>query len=470
MADFSVVDTGSGTLTPERLEELYERTRRIYLSNSFPWVVGFSGGKDSSATLQVVWKALAALPPKQRTKPVYVLTSDTLVETPVIVDYIDKTLARINEAAKQQGMPFEAHKVVPQLEDTFWVNLIGKGYPAPYNRFRWCTDRLKIKPANKFILKTAAKYGEVIVVLGIRKAESMTRAQSMSLTEIKGSDLRRHTTLPNASVYAPIEDLTTDEVWSYLLTVPSPWGNQNRDLLAMYRNAHQGECPLVVDTTTPSCGNSRFGCWVCTVVERDHSMEALIDNGEEWLEPLLELRDLLQSTQEPEAKAKVRDHKRRGGMVSFKADGGIARGPYRLDFCREVLQRLLEAQEAIAKDPEGQDVELISPAELHYIRKIWRNERGDWADTVPNIYRAATGRDLNWPVDDAPRFDQDDRALLEEICDREGISASMVAKLIDTEKQNQGLARRAGIFDQLERVLTENWQSESEVLAEIAES
>ena len=196
MADFSVVDTGSGTLTPERLEDLYERTRRIYLSNRFPWVVGFSGGKDSSATLQVVWKALAALPADQRTKPVYVLTSDTLVETPVIVDYIDKTLARINEAAKQQGMPFEAHKVVPQLEDTFWVNLIGKGYPAPYNRFRWCTDRLKIKPANKFILKTAAKYGEVIVVLGIRKAESMTRAQSMSLTEIKGSDLRRPTTLP----------------------------------------------------------------------------------------------------------------------------------------------------------------------------------------------------------------------------------------------------------------------------------
>ncbi|MCL0102030.1 DNA phosphorothioation system sulfurtransferase DndC [Dehalococcoidia bacterium] len=470
MADFKINDTGMGTLSPERLEEIYERTRRIYRSNRFPWVVGFSGGKDSTATLQVVWQALAGLPPDERTKPVYVLSSDTLVETPVIVDLIDRTLEQINRTAANEQMPFEAHKVIPQIEDTFWVNLIGKGYPAPYRRFRWCTDRLKIKPANRFILKTAAKFGEVVVVLGVRKAESMTRAQAMSLTKIAGSDLRRHSTLPNAHVYAPIEDLTTDEVWSYLLTIKSPWGSQNRDLLALYRSANQGECPLVVDTTTPSCGNSRFGCWVCTVVERDNSMEALIDNGEEWLEPLLDLRDLLSSTQDPEAKIRYRGHKRRGGKISYKEDGDIARGPYHLDFCRLLLRRLLEAQQAVSRDPKGSELELISLAELHEIRRIWRNERSDWADSVPTIHYSVMERHIDWPVDDSPTFDTDDETLLQEICEREGVPLPLVTKLLDTERQHQGMARRAGVFDRLSRVLAEDWRTEDEARAKIPES
>ncbi len=186
--------------TTRSLTELYSQIRAVYQQNASPWVIGYSGGKDSTAVLQLVWYALADLPIEERTKPVYVLTSDTLVETPVIVDYINQTLSRINEAADEQRLPFRAHKVKPKLEDTFWVNMIGKGYPAPYTRFRWCTDRLKINPANTFILNTVTKYGEAIVVLGVRKAESSTRAQAMSLRKIQGSILRRHSTLPNAFV------------------------------------------------------------------------------------------------------------------------------------------------------------------------------------------------------------------------------------------------------------------------------
>ena len=189
------------------LEEIHDEIRQVYRKNKSPWVIGYSGGKDSTAVLQLVWCALAELPSEERTNAVYVLSSDTLVETPVIVDYIDRTLSQINEVASVQNLPFEAHKVKPKLEDTFWVNMIGKGYPAPYTRFRWCTDRLKIKPANTFILDCVAKYGEAIVVLGVRTTESTTRAQAMSLRKINGSVLRRHSTLPNAFVYAPIEGL-----------------------------------------------------------------------------------------------------------------------------------------------------------------------------------------------------------------------------------------------------------------------
>ena len=448
----------------DNLDELYQQVQQVYLQNKSPWVIGYSGGKDSTAVLQLVWYALRGLPPEQRTKPVYVLTSDTLVETPVIVNYIDETLGRIDEAASAANMPFQAHKVRPRLQDTFWVNLIGKGYPAPYSKFRWCTDRLKIQPANTFILDCVAKYGEVVVILGIRTAESATRAQSMSLRKIKDSVLRRHSTLPNAFVYAPIEDFSTDDVWSYLLNVQSPWGNQNRDLLAMYRNAQAGECPLVVDTTTPSCGNSRFGCWVCTVVQKDRTMEALIDNGEEWLEPLLELRDFLASTQVPENKPLYRDHKRRSGKVSFTSRGTIARGPYYLDVCKEILRRLLEAQRSVSSQSEGQDVSLISEAELHEIRRIWRTERQDWSDSVPEIYREVTGADLEWVIDDSPNFSSEDKEMLKRLCERHDIPAELVAKLLDAERQYQGMNRRAGILNQISKILEEEWRGEEEMI------
>ena len=71
------------------LSDIYSVIQKVYLSDKKPWVVGYSGGKDSTCTLQLVWNALAKLPQEKRQKPVYVISSDTLVETPVIVRYID---------------------------------------------------------------------------------------------------------------------------------------------------------------------------------------------------------------------------------------------------------------------------------------------------------------------------------------------------------------------------------------------
>ncbi|MGO7164421.1 DNA phosphorothioation system sulfurtransferase DndC [Rhizobium johnstonii] len=237
------------------LSSRIEEIQRVYLSDNRPWVVGYSGGKDSTCTLQLVWQALSGLPEEQRRKPVFVISSDTLVETPVIVRYIDVTLERIDVAARSQGLPIQTQKVMPRVDRSFWVNLIGRGYPAPSRRFRWCTERLKIEPADEFIRERVAEYGEVVMVLGVRTSESATRAQSMSFHKIKGSLLSRHSSLLNAFVYAPIEAFSTDDVWTYLLQNDSPWGNDNRDLVAMYRNAAAGECPLVVDTSTCVCSS-----------------------------------------------------------------------------------------------------------------------------------------------------------------------------------------------------------------------
>ena len=446
-------------------QEIRKEIQELYLADERPWVIGYSGGKDSTSAMQLVWEAIAELPPEKRRKTVYVISSDTLVETPIIVDFINQTLRRINETAAQKKMPFQAQKVRPILKQTFWVNLIGRGYPAPQQMFRWCTDRLKIQPSNKFILEKISKYGEVILVLGVRRSESVTRAQVMSLYQIRGSPLSRHSKFARAYVYAPIKDWTLDDVWDYLLMNESPWGNNNRDLVKLYRKA-TGECPLVVDDTTPSCGNSRFGCWVCTVVTSEKSITALINSGEEWMQPLLELRGLLASTQDPAVKPLYREYKRRQGMVSFKSDGSgiISRGPYKLEFCKEILKRLLKTQMCVRRKGPDPGIQLFLPQELHEIRRIWRMERGDWQDSVPRIYRETTGGDLDWVQDDLGTFTVRENDLLDEISRKHQVPPRLVTKLLDAELQLQGMRRRSSIYSKIEQILREEWRTEEEVL------
>jgi DNA sulfur modification protein DndC len=448
------------------LDVRYDEIRTVYLSDQRPWVIGYSGGKDSTTALQIVWHALTKLPTDKLSKPVYIISSDTLVETPKIVDYINSSLERMNQTAARLGLPFSAHKVKPELNNTFWVNLLGRGLPAPSTKFRWCTERMKIQPANKFILEKVAHHGEVVVVLGVRSSESATRAQVMSLHRIKDSLLSRHSTLPNAFVYTPIEDFTVDDVWTYLLQVPSPWGNNNRDLVTMYRNAQAGECPLVVDTTTPSCGNSRFGCWVCTVVERDKSMEAMLENGEDWLEPMIDFREQLASTQNPAVKLQIRELKGRNGQVRMKEDGKtIIPGPYKLDVVQKLLTRLLETQKQVRTTGPNPNEEFISFEELEQIRRLWRSEKQDWEDSVPRIYREVMGKDLPWATDEHPGFTNDDKVVLESIANQYDVPTNLVAKLIELERAHHGMSRRASIHQKLSAAFDEDWRTEEELLS-----
>jgi DNA sulfur modification protein DndC len=271
------------------LSDILEEIKEVYTQNDYPWVIGYSGGKDSTASVQLVWQALSQLPESERTKPVHVISTNTLVETPAIVEHVQTTHERIERQAEEDNLPFSTHLLEPQVDDTFWVNLIGRGYPAPNNIFRWCTDRMKIQPSNRFILDQVQKHGNTILVLGSRRGESATRDQVLNMHKVQGmKHLNRHGQLHGAWVYMPVENFTADDIWKYLIqsnNAQAPWGNDNRKLANMYQTAQDGECPVVVDTTTPSCGNSRFGCWTCTVVEKDRSMEAMIDSGKEWMQP-----------------------------------------------------------------------------------------------------------------------------------------------------------------------------------------
>jgi len=158
------------------LAEYVAEVQRIYCADKRPWVIGYSGGKDSSAVITLVYLALLGLPPQMRSKDVFLVSSDTLVETPVVVDLIKKTMLQIEAGAKRNGLPITQHAVMPKTNETFWVNLLGKGYPAPTRSFRWCTERMKINPVSDFIKDKVSQFDEVIVVLGSRSTKLMAHA------------------------------------------------------------------------------------------------------------------------------------------------------------------------------------------------------------------------------------------------------------------------------------------------------
>jgi DNA sulfur modification protein DndC len=262
----------------------------------------------------------------------------------------------------------------------------------------------------------------------------------------------------------PIEGFTVQDVWIYLLQVPSLWGGDNHRLRALYRSANDGECPLVVDDTTPPCGNSRFGCWVCTVVDRDQSMESMIDSGHEWLEPLLEFRDWLASTQDPSVKPQQREYKGRNGRVRITERGLLWR-TYTLDFSQEMLRRLLRTQAQIQQETPG--CFLIGEAELREIRRLWLTERQDWADALPCIYREETGHTLEWERNDVTTPGTLELELLERVADQHDLPTRLAQKLLDAEWQHYGMRRRALIHKAIERIMEEDWRSLDEVLANV---
>ena len=471
------------------LDSIYEEVRKVYLGDSRPWVLGFSGGKDSTCMVQLVWNALAALPPKRLGKKLYVISSDTRVESPVVVRQIAGVLGMMERAAAESHLPVSTEMVRPPVEDTFWVCLLGKGFPAPSNLFRWCTDRLKVRNADRFIRERVSEYGEAVAVLGTRKDESGSRGQLMNLYEIEGSPLSRHSKLAQTYVYTPLRDFTAQDVWNYLLQHKSPWGSNNRDLLAMYRNANAAECPLVVDASTPSCGGSRFGCWTCTVVEDDTSLRNTVENGEEWMEPLLDLREDLKSTQEPARRREVRSLKRRTGQmklidearrrafdermreaeaeaeargedVSGDPYSKLVPGPYTMEFCQEFLEKLLMAQEKVRRDGPDALAELIQEEEVHEIQRIWRSERGDWCNTAYQIYEKVTGKRLGAPGEDMGSFGVVEQDILDEICRRRGVPVLLVSKLLNAEHESQGMARHSKIYPKINAILSEEWRED----------
>ena len=222
----------------EQFNGIIEEMRLVYLHDKRPWMIGFSGGKDSTLLCQLVFEMLNTLKPEQIQKKIYVVTSDTMVENPIVKAYMYRMCDAINNASAAKNLKVEAHILYPEIKHTFWSLIIGLGYPTPEPPgFRWCTERLKISPSNKFTYDTIKQDGEIVILLGVRKSESAARSRSITSREIEGKILSPHVSIPKAYVYNPLTEVDNSVVWEYLLKddAVSAWGTDNKYLFKKRR-------------------------------------------------------------------------------------------------------------------------------------------------------------------------------------------------------------------------------------------
>ena len=408
---------------------------QLYLEDDRPWLVGFSGGKDSTMLASLIFNAILSVPDDQRKKPVSILCTDTRVEIPAIAEMVEGTLTRMQKFSQQNGLNIEVNLLRPPPEQSFWVNVVGRGYPPPNRTFRWCTQRLKIDPVTVFVNQRIGHWGEAILHLGARRAESSTRAQTMAGRENRGR-LSRHPDLPRVWVFNPIEFLTTEEVWAYLLQKPNPWGGDNRALYKLYTNASNGECPIQIDTSTPACGHSRFGCWTCTVVERDKTSEGLLAAGDERMEHLIEFRETLLEFRNPD----------NGWRDSRRMNGNESPGPLLIKGRRELLKQLLKLQEETG-------LMLITPEELLLIQQMWKAARDpDDGRGVARIVNKQRGIIMSADLKELNRL----RELEEDVAREKTINADTLRRMLAKVEEYSESHRAHGLPDDLLNILKDD--------------
>lgn len=438
------------------LDNLIDEIEYVYLSDGRPWIIGYSGGKDSTVVVHLVYEMLKRLEPKKRKKTVYVVSSDTMVENPLIKKYLFEMIISISNAANRDGIPITSTLVYPEPSNTFWSNVIGRGFPTPRlnGTFRWCTDRLKIAPSGAFINDIIKSQNtEVVVLLGVRKDESIARKRRIEGREILGRLLNRHETIKGAFVYPAIVELTTEDVWDILSlnNNKTSWGADNRKLIELYTDADSGECPFAGISSkseqTQSCGQSRFGCWICTVVKEDKSLNGFIRSGHRELIPLAEFRKWLISVRDV---SDYREKKRRDGTVYFTNAGDMGYGPFTWNARKEILERLLRTQETIG-------YELITEEELKAIDKIWDDELDLTRQELVNLYYRITGQRLPWHDLKKPLFDNETITVLEKYTTEDEIPYDLMRSLIFATTKNKCFSNPKVLKTALEKSLTQQW-------------
>lgn len=463
----------------DKINFILDEMEMVYKNDNRPWIIGYSGGKDSTTVVQLVHQMILRLPKEERKKNIYIVSSDTLVENPIILSHLKETNEKIGQHAKKNRLPIKAEMVYPEFDDTFWTNIIGRGFPTPKSmKFRWCTDRLKIFPSNKFINERVKEDGEVIVLLGVRKAESIARRNRIEKRAIDGYLLTPHVTLENTYVYNPIVDLTVKDVWDILNSNDgnNPWGGNNKKLSELYG-----------DTEEESLGNSdidksaysdiRFGCWTCTLVKNDKSLVKFIEDGYECLRPLADFRNWLLEIRD---NREYREKRQRSGRIYYiekykknltqkeieqlKKEGYKSRldekgeeyyriqglGPFNFKGRKLILEELLKLENEV-------EMQLITLEELREIDKIWDEELDLTRNTLCNIYKEIKGEDLPWVSYKVPLFEEE---VLNEIsykCRKYELEEDLVKSLLIQTNKYKNFSNKTKYRKAVEKLLNQQW-------------
>lgn len=362
----------------------------------------------------------------------------------------------LGKAAIRDFVPIKSAMVTPPPSNSFWANVIGRGFPTPRmnGTFRWCTDRLKINPSADYIRRVIQEENqEVVVLLGVRKAESIARKRRIEGRELANRLMNRHETIQDAYVYNPIVELTTDDVWDVLLKVDggkTPWGSNNNELVSLYADADSGECPFAgihAGGQTQSCGNSRFGCWVCTVVKEDKSLNGFIKSGHRELIPLAEFRKWLMSIRDID---EYREKRRRNGTVYETKNGDMGYGPFTWEARKLILMKLLETQERMG-------YELITIQELEAIDEIWDDELDLSRRALVDLYREITGKSLPWDQYKDALIDVETMKELENLSEENDVPFDLVRNILLSVYHNKNFSNKRIMKEAMGRLLNQQW-------------
>lgn len=433
-------------------EDIIQEMALVYSHDKRPWLIGYSGGKDSTLLCCLAMEMLQRLAPQQRHKTVYIVSSDTMVENPIVKNYMHRMSAMINQVGNE--LKVKADIIYPEIADTFWSKVIGLGYPTPEAPgFRWCTERLKIHPMNKYTLDTIKTNGQVVLLLGVRKAESTYRANNIRSREIEGKILVPHTDIKGAHVYNPLTEIPNDLVWKFLLKGDSrtPWGSDNKYLFSLYQGENLGEEQSVIGEIDkdkiPVTGNSRFGCWICTMVKEDKSLKAFINRGETWLEPLRDFRNWLV---ELRSTPTTRENKRRNGQMYKKSDGEYGLGPFTMASRIEILRRLLQLEVTY-------NFELITLEELKYIDKTWDDEGDLSRRTLVDLYYEIKGKHLPWDDYKVPVFPEEVVEEIKKQCEENNVEFELISKLIVEIESNKNYTKGSRVTKAFDKIINQGW-------------
>ena len=337
-----------------KVEAAILATRKYYAENKKPWIVGFSGGKDSSLVVKIMLSALSSIPTSERL-PLRIMYCDTGVEIPILSGYIKESLAAVEAEANLMSINTVSEIVKPRISDMYFVKVIGRGYPPPTNKFRWCTDKLRIDPIQRAV-QSHTKNEETVVVLGTRYGESLERTRRLNKHATQENLVFTQSGYPGTTLFCPIANFSTDDVWEGLIELEQIKSINLNKLSNLYKQI-SGECPIIKLPDANPCSKGRFGCWTCTVVRKDKATTNLIDSGFTELKPLLGFRTwLLEVRDLPEFRCSIR------------RNGAKGLGPFRLASRKIILKKLLQAE-------QKSGFKLIDEQEIAAIHELWTTDK-----------------------------------------------------------------------------------------------
>jgi DNA sulfur modification protein DndC len=327
----------------DRIKDAHFSLTRLLEQGRSTWAVMCSGGKDSTATASIALLFAAQYP--KLVREIFLIHADTGVENPAVLEAYERFWLSARDFADRRSINLYAVDVEPEPERRFFAQMLVKGLPPPNPKFRWCTRDLKIRPAAAW-LRQHTDPTQTAILVGLRFGESEARDQRLMTSCSRGAECGHGSWLdkqrPNSfQIVSPIASWRTCHVWDFLRFEAPQHGLETAHLFDLYSNADF----------------SRFGCWTCTLVERDNSMLNLISKPQyQHLAPLLWFHERLARLQHDPAAQDRDEHGRRLGLSL-------------------AVRKQLLAEITILERVMG--MQILSPSERSFIESALERESND---------------------------------------------------------------------------------------------